>query len=114
MQGGSRRSEEPMQEDPDQVEKEDDKASTEGVSSLDFNFLSEFENNVDMLEATEPANEGTSTLDPPSDFVELNRNLPESSSPGNSKDNEQRLLIESQRRRRIKGATRLPFLGTLP
>ena len=57
-QGGSRRSREPMQEDPDQVEKEDDKASTGGVSSLVLNFLSDFENNADTLEATEPANEG--------------------------------------------------------
>ena len=64
-----RRSKEPMQEDSDQVEKEDDKASTGGVSSLDFNFLSDFKNNADTLEATEPANEGTSTLEPPSVFV---------------------------------------------
>ena len=40
----NRRSEEPMQQDPDQAEKEDDKASTGGMSSLDFNFLSDFEN----------------------------------------------------------------------
>ena len=58
-QGGSRRSEELMQEDPDQAEKEDDKASTGGISSLDFNFLSDFENNADALGTTEPANEGT-------------------------------------------------------
>ena len=31
-QGGSRRSEEPMQQEPDQAESEDDKASTGGVS----------------------------------------------------------------------------------
>ena len=43
-QGVNRRSEEPMQQDPDQAEKEDDKASTGGMSSLDFNFLSDFEN----------------------------------------------------------------------
>ena len=113
-QGGSRRSEEPMKDDPDQVEKEDDKASTGGVSSLDFNFLSDFENNAVTLEATEPANEGTSTLEPPSAFVEMNRNLPERSSPGNSKDNEQRLLMKSPSRRRIEGAARVSFLGTLP
>ena len=41
-QGGSRRSEEPMQQDPDQAEKEDKKASTGGVSSLDLNFFSNF------------------------------------------------------------------------
>ena len=55
-QGGSRQSEEPMQQDPDQAEKEGDKASTGGIFSLDFNFLSDFENGTDTLEATtEPA-----------------------------------------------------------
>ena len=37
---GPSSSEKPMQQDPDQAEKEDDKASTGGMSSLDFNFLS--------------------------------------------------------------------------
>ena len=46
-QRGSRRSGEPMQQDTDQVEKEDDKASNCGMSSLDFNFLSDFENGTD-------------------------------------------------------------------
>ena len=114
-QGASRRSEEPMQQDPDQAEKEDDKASTGGISSLDFNFLSDFENGMDTLEATtEPANEGTSTLEPPSAFMGANWNLPESSSPSNSKNTEQKLLMESPRRRRIEGTARVPFLGTLP
>ena len=44
----------------------------------------------------------------------MNWDLPESSSPGNSKDREQRLLMESPRRRRIEGAASVPFLGTLP
>ena len=56
-----------MQQDPDQAEKEDDKVSTVEMSSLDFNFLSDFENGMDTLEVTsEPADEGTSTLEPPS------------------------------------------------
>ena len=59
-------------------------------------------------------NEGTLTLEPPSAFAEMKRNVPESSSPGSSKDNEQRLLVESTRRRRIEGAARVPFLGILP
>ena len=113
-QGGSRRSEESMQQEPDQAEKEDDKASTGGVSSLDFNFLSDFECGADALETTEPADEGTSTLEPPSAFMETNRNLPESRSPSNSKDTEQRFLMESPRRSRIEGAARVLFLGTLP
>ena len=94
--------------------KEDDKASTGGVSSLDFNLLSGFESGADALETTEPADEETSTLETPSAFMETIRNLPESGSPNNSKDKEQRLLMESPRRRRIEGAARVPFLGTLP
>ena len=93
---------------------EDDRASTGGVSSLDFNFLSDFENNADTLEVIEPADEGTSSLKPPSAFTVMKRNLPESSSLGNSKNNEQRLLMESPRRRRIEGSARVLFLGTLP
>ena len=39
----------------------------------------------------------------------------ESSSPGNSKTIEKKKLLESPRRRRIKGTVaRVPFLGTLP
>ena len=103
-----------MQENPDQAEKEDDKASTGEISSLDFNLFSDFEYNADALETTEPANEGTSTLEPQSTFAEKKGNLLESSSSGNSKDNEQRILMESPRRRRIEGAARLPCLGTFP
>ena len=104
-----------MQLDPDQAEKEDDMASTGGMSSLDFNFLSDFENGTDTLEATtEPADEGSSTLEPPSAFMEMNRNLTESKSPSNSKNAENKLLMESPRRRRIEGSARVFFLGTLP
>ena len=46
--------------------------------------------------------------------METSRNLPESGSPSNSKDTEQKILMESTRRRRIEGAARVPFLGTLP
>ena len=85
------------------------------MSSLDFNFLSDFENGTDMLEATtEPADEGTSTLEPPSAFMEMIWNLPESSSPCNSKNAEKKLLMESPRRRRIEGTARVPFLGKMP
>ena len=38
-----------MQQDPDQAEKEDDKASTGRMSSMDFNFLSDFENGTDTF-----------------------------------------------------------------
>ena len=111
-QGGSRQTEEPMQQD--QAGGEDDRASTGGTSSLDFNIFSDLENNADTLETTEPADEGISTLEPPSAFMEMKRNLSESSSPGNSRNNEQRILMESPRRRRIEGSARVPFLGTLP
>ena len=91
------------------------------TDSLDFNFLSDFENSADALETTEPADEGTSTLEPPSAFMETNGNLPESSSPGNSKDNEQRLLMDSPRRRRrrcqstlLGNVTRRGVGGTSP
>ena len=94
-----------MQQDASQAGWEDDRASTGGISSLDFNFLSDLENNADTLEATEPADEA---------FTEMKRNLPKSSSPGNSRNNEQRILMESPRRRRIEGSARVPFLGTLP
>ena len=56
-QGGSRRTAEPMQQGNDQADREVDKASAGGISSLDFNFLSDFENNMDRLEAAEPADE---------------------------------------------------------
>ena len=85
------------------------------MSSLDFNFLRDFENGTDTLEATtELADEGTSTLEPMSAFMGTNRNLPENSSPSNSKNTEQKILMESPRRRRIEGTARVPFLGTLP
>ena len=64
-QGGNRQSEEPMQQNPDQ---------TDGLSSLDFNFLSHIENGTDMLErTTEPAEEKTSTLESPSAFMKMNQ-----------------------------------------
>ena len=43
-QGGSHQTGEPMQQDANQAGGEDDRSSTGGVSSLDFNFLSYFEN----------------------------------------------------------------------
>ena len=44
----------------------------------------------------------------------MKRNLPESSSPGNSRNNDKRILMESPRRRRIEASARVLFLGTLP
>ena len=111
-QAGSRQTEEPMQQD--QAGGEDDRASTGGTSSLDFNIFSDLEINADTLETTEPADEGISTLEPPSAFTEMKRNLPESSSPANSRNSELRILMESPRRRRIEGSARVSFLGTLP
>ena len=99
-----------MHQDPDQAEKQDDKASTGGMSSLDFNSLGS-----ETLEGTtEPEEEGTSTLEPPSAFIEINRNLLESSSPSKAENAEKKLLIESPRRRRTEGTARVPFLGALP
>ena len=53
-----------MQQDTDQADREDHKASTGGISSMDFNFFSDFENNADTLEAAE-------TLGHPSAFIEV-------------------------------------------
>ena len=104
-----------MQPDPDQAEKEDDKASTGGMYSLDSNFLSDFENGIETLEGTtKPAEEGTSTLEHPSAFMEMNRNLRKSSSPSNSKNAEKKLLMESSKRRRIESTVRVPFLRIRP
>ena len=113
-QGGSRQAEEPMQKDASQAGGEDYRSSTGGIFSLDFNIFSDLENNGDTLEATEPADEGISTLEPRSAFTERKRNLPESSSPGNSRNNDQRILMDSPRRRGIEGSARVLFLGTLP
>ena len=104
-----------MQKDPDQAGKDDNKASTGGMSSLDFTFLEDFEVETGTLEGmTEPAEEQTSTLEPPPAFMDSNPKLVESSSPGNSNTIEKKLLMESPRRRRIEGTARVPFLGTLP
>ena len=85
------------------------------MSSLDFNFLRDFENGTDTLEATtEPADEGTLSLESPSAFMGTNQNLSESSSPSNSTNTDQKLLMESPRRRRKEGTARVPFLGALP
>ena len=51
-QGGSRRLDEPMQQDQHQVEAEDDKASTGGMSSLVFNFRGDFENGIETAGGT--------------------------------------------------------------
>ena len=47
-QGGSRQTEEPMQQD--QAGGEDDRASTGGKTSLDFNIFSDLEIDADTLE----------------------------------------------------------------
>ena len=101
-EGEDRRSEEPKQQDPDQAGKDGDKASTGGVSSIDFIFLDDFEIGTVTLEGTtEPAEDETSTLEPPSASMNISRNLTESSSPGKLKTIETKLLMESPRRRRI-------------
>ena len=103
--GEDRRSEEPMEQNLDQAGKDDDKASTGGVSSLDFHFLDDYEIGRETLKgSTEPAEDEASTLELPSAFMNLSRNLPESSSPSKFKTNGMKNLMESPRRRRIEGA----------
>ena len=63
--------------------KDDDKASRGGMSSLDYNFLGDFEIETKTLEGSaESAEDEISTLEPPSAFMDKRRILPESSSPG--------------------------------
>ena len=110
-----RQLEEPMKQDPDQAGRDDDRASVGVSSSLDFNFLDDEEVGPETLAGTtEPAQEEIFTLEPPSAFVDITHDLPESSSPGKKKIIIKKLLTESPRRRRIEGAARALFLGTLP
>ena len=114
-EGEYRRSEEPKQRDPDQAGKYDDEASLGGMCSLDFNFLDDFEIGTETLEGmNESAENETSTLKTPSAFMDISRNLPESSSPGKFKTTETRLLLEIPRRIKIEVTDRVIFLGTLP
>ena len=62
-----------------------------------------------MERMTEPAEDEISTLEPPSAFMDANRKLPESSSPGNSRTIEKKLLMDSSRRRRIEGTAGIIF-----
>ena len=104
-----------MQQDPHQAGKDHDEVSTGGRSSLNFNFLDDFEIGTETLEGTTgPAEGGTSTLQPPSTFMDISRILLESSSYGKLKTTEMKLFMKSPRRRRIEGTARVPFLGTLP
>ena len=101
-----------MQQDPSQAGKDDDEASTGGMTSLDLNFLDDFEIGVETLEwTTEPAEDESSTVESPSAFMDVSRNLPESSSPGKFKTTESKLSMKSPRRRRIEGTARVLFLG---
>ena len=111
-EGEDRRSEEPMQQDLDQAGKEDNKASAGGMSSLDFNFPDDFKIGTETIEGTtEPAEDETSTQETPSTFMEINRNLLESSSPGNSKTTEKKILMESPRSRKIE--SQITILGNV-
>ena len=75
-----------MEQEPDQARRDDDKASVGGASSLELNFLDDDEEGADTLAGTiEPAEDETSTLEPPSAFMNAAHNLPESSSPGKMK-----------------------------
>ena len=96
----------------DQVGRDDDRASVGGgASSLDFNFLVDHEEGTETLAgATEPEEDETSTLEPPSAFMDITHNLPAISSPGKTKTIIKTFLTESTRSRRIEGAARVPFI----
>ena len=110
-QGENRRSEESMQQDRGQAEAEDDKVSTGGMSSLDFFFLSDFQNGTEKVGGTtEPAEEGTSTLEPP---LEIDRNLQESSSPSNSKNVEKKTFNGVSEEKKNRRHCKSTFLGNV-
>ena len=93
--------EEPMDHNSDHAGKDDDKALVGGASSLDFDFLDEEEEGTETLAGTtEPAEDETSTLDPPSAFMNSAHNLSESSSPGKVETTAKKLLTESPRKRK--------------
>ena len=98
------RPEEPMEQDPDKAGSDDEKASVGGASRLDFNFLDDKEGTETLAGTTEPAEDETSTLEPPSAFMNPAHNLPESSSPGKTETTRKKVLTESPRRRRLEGA----------
>ena len=107
--------EEAMEQEPDQAGWDDETTSVGGASSLEFNFLDDDEVGTKTLAGTtEPAEDEFSTLEPPSVFMSIAHNLPESISPGKSIATKKKLLADSPRRRRLEGADRVPFLGTLP
>ena len=103
-----RQPEEAMEQNTDHAGKDVDKISRGGVSNLDFNFLDDYEVEAETLGGKpEPAEDETSTLKPPSAFMNPSRDLPESSSPNKFKTTELKLLLESPRRRRIEDASRV-------
>ena len=88
----------PMDQDPDQAQKNDDKAQVGGASSLEFNFLDDDEPET-VGGTTEPAEDKTSTLEleSPSAFMKTIHNLPESSSPGKTETITKKISTESPR-----------------
>ena len=103
-----------MKQNHDQAGKDDDKVSTVGVSRLDVIFLDDYEVETETLAGTTEAPEDeTSTLEPPSTFMNLSRDLPESSSPGKFEATAMKLLMEYPRRRRIEGRSPSTFLRNL-
>ena len=59
-----------MEQDPDQMGRDDDKASVGGASGLDFNFLDDVEEGTETLTGTtELAQKKASTLEPLLSFM---------------------------------------------
>ena len=55
---------ETMEQDPDQVGRDDDKALVDGASSLDFNIWDEEEGTETLAGTTDSTEDGTSSLEP--------------------------------------------------
>ena len=91
-----------MEQDSDQMGKDDEQTSIEDTSSLNFNFLDE-DRTETVAGTNEPAEGETFTVETPSAFMNTAHILPESSSPGKIETLiTKKLLLESPRRRKKK------------
>ena len=78
-------------------------------SSLGFNFLDGDDQAVKLAGTTEPAEDESFTPKTLSFFLNTNRKVSESSSPGKIETTAKKLLTESPRRRKIQNANPSTF-----
>ena len=84
------------------------------VSSLDFAFLDEIGQTDTVADTKEPAEEGASTLEPPSAFMDAIHGTSQICSTGDiAAVTSTRMFMDSPRRRKSESVARVPFFGTL-